>query len=63
MKKLEKLENLVSIWVYECDIHGKDKRRPKNLPLLVIKEMHRVYTTLKRGEKSIFSCIGFSAVS
>ena len=50
VKAIDKLEELLSKW--EEPVSKRD--RPKNLTLLMIREMQRIYFHLKNGEKAYF---------
>lgn len=47
---LDKLENLLLKWIEP----EKPRDRPKKVTLLIIREMERVYSCLKRGQKAEF---------
>ena len=49
-KPIDKLEELLSKW--EEPVSMRD--RPKNLTLLMIREMQRIYLRLRNGEKAYF---------
>lgn len=51
---MEKLKNLLHIWLFESDLHGNTKYRPKNLTLSMIREMKFVFSALKRSKKAHF---------